>query len=277
MTDFDRVLAFATVVSTKLGTAAKQVLVSLRAFSDGDGDDDASSEGSSDEPLYGSIGVFTRPRDKDATGAAELLCARTQDGLQPISGRDLRIVQARGNVAKGSVSLAGYGGGFFAIEDTPAATSSILIAYAPYPGTPAPKAHVLQFDTTAGNESIVLAHAEGHGLILGKDKIATLKNKAGDAFVACDDNGVTISGDVKLGNNLIVGSPPGAIDGVVLSTQLLLWITQVNAALVALNTLLVTTGLPVIGGGGGTAKAGAPVTVPVAVPLASTKIKVEPP
>lgn len=271
MTDFDRVLAFASVVSTTLGVAAKQILVSLRAFKDGDGDDDASAEGSSDEPLFGAIGVFSRPRDADATGAAEVVCARTQDGLQPIAGRDLRIVAARGNVAKGSVSLAGYGGGFVAIEDTPAGTSSTLIAYAPYPGSPPPKAHAFVLDTTAGNESIVLAHAEGHGLILGKDKIATLKNAAGDAFVACDDNGVTISGDIKCGNNLIVGSPPAAIDGVVLSTQLLVWIGQVNAALALLATHVHATA-----GVGAPSPPTVPPVPPVAVPLASTKIKVDP-
>jgi hypothetical protein len=270
---FDSAFAFARGVSSKLGATKKQVIVSFRLFQDGDGDGDADAEGGTDEPLFGVLGLISRPRDADATGGPEYVVARRDDNAQPVAARDLRIVDARGNVNAGSVSLVGYGGGFVAIEDTAAKTSSILIAYVPYPGSPPPKAHAFTMDSTAGNESVVLVHGEGHGLVLGKDKIATLKNKAGDCFVAVDDAGITLSGDVKLGNNLIVGSPTAATDGVVLSTQLLAWIGQVNDAITALATHIhAVSAAP-----GNTAAPTAPPTVPVSVPVASAKIKVEPP
>ena len=206
MTDFDRVLAFASVVSTTLGVAAKQILVSLRAFKDGDGDDDASAEGSSSEALYGAIGVFSRPRDADATGAAEVVCARTQDGLQPIAGRDLRIVAARGNVAKGSVSLAGYGGGFVAIEDTPAGTSSVVIVYAPGPsGGPA---HTITLDTTSGNESVVVAHKDGMAITMSDGKLV-LRSKTGKAIVILDDDAISmVAKTISLKGNVAAGADP---------------------------------------------------------------------
>lgn len=208
MSDVDRLVAFCKVVSTTVGEHSGSILLNLRGDSAGD-TDNASAEQSTDEPIYGALGVLSRARAADTLGHAEAIALRTDDGLPTVALRDLRITRARGNVAHGAVSLAGYGGGFVGIDDAPTGTGSIVTVYAPYQhdgeGIPA-KAHVVTLDTTTGNEAVILAHAEGHSVILTAEGKVLIKNKAGDVFLSVEDDGTVFSGDVKLTNNLLAGN-----------------------------------------------------------------------
>lgn len=205
---FDEVLAFAKVVTSAVKGEARALLLSLRGYSDGDVDDLA-AERSQDEPAYGALGVFSRPRDPEGREHAEAVCARTDDGLLPVAMRDLRISRARGNVAKGAVGIAGYGGAFVSIDDAPQGTGSVLTAYVPFEhgegGAPA-KAHAVVIDSTTGNESILLVHALGHSVSLGADGAVTIRSADGSSFVVVSDDGVALSGGLKLVGNLSVGS-----------------------------------------------------------------------
>lgn len=263
MSEIDGVIAFCKVAASTLGKGAGSVLLNLRAFSDGDADD-STAETSSEETSYAGVGLISNPRPADAAGHAEAVALRAEDGLPTIALRDLRITKARGPIAKGAVSLAGYGGAFLTIDDAASGTGSVVTLYVPFEhdgaGVPA-KAHVLTIDSTPGNEGIVLAHADGHALLLTPEGKVLLKNKAGDAFLSIEEEGLVFSGDLKVTNNLLAGSAP-AVQPLLVSVAPLAWAAQVQAAIVAIAGLLNAPG-PVSG-------APASVTVPIPVPSPST-------
>lgn len=259
---FDTAFAFCKVIASVLAAETKHVLVQLRAL--GAGDDPAIAESSSDEPAYGALGVIARPRAPDTTGAAEAIAARGEDSLTPLAWRDLRLSKARGNLRDGATCLVGYGGGFVGTDDAGAGTGSIVTIYAPYQhdgqGVPA-KAHSIIVDTSTGNESIVIAHADGHAILLTPQGKLVIKNKAGSVFISIEDGGVVVSGTLKATTGLVAGSPATAQE-VVLKDGLFAWITEVNTAMAALQ-LAVGSPVPAI-------------VAPTAIPMASTIAKASP-
>ncbi len=85
-------------------------------------------------------------------------------------------------------------------------------------------------------------------------------NRAGDAYVEVNDNGITLNGNLQATGALAVGvglPPPLAVAR---APELVAWATAVNVALTQVAALLNTPG-PVIG---------APGAVTVVPPLAST-------
>jgi hypothetical protein len=135
-----------------------------------------------------------------------------------------------GGVAPGEgvLALVGYGGGFHSLtpvegDSTPDGGGTIHVLYCPYDFDDdgvAQKAHSIILDPTPGNESIIIAHADGMAITMSsQDKKAILmKNASGDATFRLDDDGITmtaaniqISGtitmDPGLAGNVVIGDP----------------------------------------------------------------------
>jgi hypothetical protein len=233
---FDDVLTFCRVAASSLGATAKTVLLNLRGLAAGDNDD--TGEQSTEEPVYGALGVVSRPRDPSSAGAAEAVSARRADGLPVIALRDLRLNKARGHVAPGTVSVVGYGGAFLSIDDAPNGGGSVLTLYAPYGFDPEPNvAHSIILDTTSGNEAILIVHGLGHAILLDKDGKVVIKNGAGDVFISVEPDGIVVNGAVKvvggtmqIATSLVVGNPATAQRAVAWD-DFDLWRSQVDAAL----------------------------------------------
>jgi hypothetical protein len=101
-------------------------------------------------------------------------------------------------------------------------------------------------------------------MVAGGANGVTISNKAGDAYVSVDDNGVTLNGNSQLIGGLAVGvpSPPGPPPPmpVARAAEIVARETAQDAFNLAVMTILNTPG-PVTG---------APGAVPVVPPLAST-------
>ena len=195
---FDRVFALGKIISSILGKDSGGVLVNVEVSAEAD-------EGSTAEPLGGAF-VF-RPLDEDEHGAAEVMAARSTDGLRPLWTRDLRLTKARGAVAKGTLTIPHYGKGFVSLDLDGFGDWAIFTVYVPY-GRPPPtvsKAHVFQMDPTSGDEHVKLVHGSGHGLLLTEGGAAILKNSTGDAYISIDPNGVKINGQIKASTSLVGG------------------------------------------------------------------------
>ena len=94
------------------------------------------------------------------------------------------------------------------------------------------KSHVLSLDVRAdGKEAVSLKHGAGHGLDLGADGSALLRNQAGDAWLSANDDGVDVSGAMTVQGSLAVGAP--AAQAVVLADPLIAYLTALEAALAA--------------------------------------------
>ena len=211
---FDRAFAYVRVLASSLGEKAKGVLVNVAGL--GDGDDVENAEGSTEEPLWGALGVVSRPRPPDAGGAAEAIAARAEGGLRPLAMRDLRISKARGNVREGATGIAGYGDAFVSIDDAPAGGGSIVTIYAPYArdgdGMPA-KALAVTLDTTEGGESIVVAHASGAAVVLTHTDELVLRSDTGEARIVLKGDTITLQAKsvVAQGNVVLGANPVGAV------------------------------------------------------------------
>src|SRR5690606_15439098 len=62
------------------------------------------------------------------------------------------------------------------------------------PDGAADKASVIALDSAEGNASISILHESGASISIGKEGNVVVMNKAGDAFVDVNDDGVTING-----------------------------------------------------------------------------------
>src|SRR5947208_11435172 len=97
---FDFAFGWARVVASTLGGKARDILIDLAGVADNDAEP---LEASKQESLFGALGVVARPKAPDATGTAEVITARTSDGLQPLAARDLRL-NAKVNPKEGEVT-----------------------------------------------------------------------------------------------------------------------------------------------------------------------------
>lgn len=229
----DFVVRFTTAASSSLHEQTGGVQYSIVGIMGFDGvtgepasvafDDGIAAEGTNDAETYTAPGIVGRPLPPRTIGGVEqhmdVICVQTVEGLVPIAYRDLRL-QMAGDSAPGEGVLAfvGYGGGFHSMTPVgdgsadPAGGGTIHVIYCPYDfdgDGVAQKAHSIVMDPTSGNESIIIAHANGLAITMSdQDKHAiVMKNVAGDGSIRCDDDGVTLNGQqIVLNGTVIVGS-----------------------------------------------------------------------
>lgn len=276
-TDLD--IAIGRITSSELAGDANAILGNLVTLEAIEGDPDApTSEG---EPIFCSLGMYGRPyapvTKADSSGAkpqgtAEFIGFRVGDRVHPFGYRDLRL-NAKIACKEGQGGMVQYQGGLVDMADNADGDGTNVTLYAvrnDANGDP-DGAHVIALDTTAANSSVAIVHEYGHSVTLNKTGSIVLMNKGGDAMIEVNDSGVTINGaNVAITGGAMLGdSNPASGDFVVLATQLLAWIVQVNAAIAAMapgfNAAPVGTPLLSLGAGS--------VVPPLAVPLASSKVK----
>ena len=208
MGSFDWVLNVGRLVATSLKGTKKAVLANVEGIDD---------ESANDQPMYGAIGLVCRPMSANADGSAEVISARMEDGLRPIAGRDTRL-NAKVNPKDGEVCLVGYGGGFVSLKQNATNTGTDIMIYAV--GSNGTKASAISIVTTVDNSQLVLMHDSGVSITMNKEKKIVLANANGDSTIVLGDNGVEITGNVKINGAVLVGdltaqvpvlvgSPPG--------------------------------------------------------------------
>lgn len=203
---FDLVLAFGRVLGSTVVEKGKSLLYSVRVFEPLESVPDTEAECAPDQVVYGALGIISRPDPPDAGGATEVVIARTGDGAEPIASRDLRL-NKRTNPKEGETLHVQYGGGFLSLKwnlDRAGTTIALLAPQLDGSGEIS-KSHVLSLDTQAAKPSVVLGHLLGHALIMNHEKEAYLCSSNGQHMVGVSDDGVLISGIVKMLGGVVAG------------------------------------------------------------------------
>lgn len=280
---FENVFAFAKIIASSIASTTSATLYNVTGVGGFSGkvDDDDAGEQATGQENFQSLGVIARPRAPsllgDALAWAEALAARTSDGLVSLAYRDLRLHKRFPNPKEGTIAMVGYGGAFLSFDDTDGNSgdekASKATLYVPYQwsgGTPA-KAFLIAVDPTTGNETIVMLHGEGHGVILDKAKNVIMKNAAGDAYFQTGTSGNVINGNTVINGGATIGSPAGALPAAKA--------TPIQTYLTALEALLATlaANLDAVAGGGANAGAvttftGAQAATKVAIAATKTSI-----
>jgi hypothetical protein len=185
-------------------------------------ENDNNAETSDEADVFGALGIVSRPLPPVAEGDveehAEVVCVRTADGLVPIAVRDVRLRMGGNAPSEGTIAFVGYGGGYHSItpvDNADLKKGAIQVVYCGYDlddSGIAAKAHSIILDPTAGNESIMIVHAEGmaitmSGQALDAKQSLVLKNKNGDAWIRLDNDGIFLGGKIVLNGSVIVGNP----------------------------------------------------------------------
>jgi hypothetical protein len=257
----DYLIGFGKIIASSVSTRTKAVLLNI-VGSAGDasgGDGDEAGETAANQDHYTALGLVFRPRPptkKDGVDQyAEPLFIRTGDGLVPFAYRDLRLNEFFPAPKEASITWVGYAGAFDANEasfesDEPhRPKSSVRTTYVPYAfqnGVPT-KAHTITIDGTAGNESISIVHGDGMAVLMkhgGKNSIV-IKNKAGNAYVEVNDDGVTANGNLVVTGGASIGSPTAAV-AVALAPPLIGYITALETLLGTISGATVPTTSPAV-------------------------------
>jgi hypothetical protein len=188
-------------------------------------------------------GLMARPLDpdKDAAGTATtgggLLMMMHGDRRHSMPLGDPRSAGKVPKVRKGGSGLYGGNGTYYSfvlidgVDPDGVAKSGSLTASASYDKSGSKKSHLFtMLVREPGEEAIILAHGEGHGLMVttSGSRAALLKNATGDASIGVSDKGVTISGKTKLVGPLTVGDQ-GAAQPVVLAQLLITYLVALEA------------------------------------------------
>jgi hypothetical protein len=179
---FDFTLAFVTVVGSSIAEQTKTVRVSTAGAAgfNPEGElllDDGDGELANDQDVYGQLGMMARPLDPETLDGrdyrAEVVAARTADGLVPLAWRDLRFERFFPNgIPKGTVRMVGYKGGFASFDVDAAGTANNYTIYLPYNfvnGVPQ-NAHAIVVDSDPAN-GITMTHGDGYQVALTSDGI----------------------------------------------------------------------------------------------------------
>lgn len=231
----EMVVRFGKVLgSAVLGEGSVTLNIAGIAGLDGDGDDQG--EGNDQADLFGPLGEIGRPKPPSTDGShAEKVSVKLHnDDDDTVFGfRDLRLNKLFPNPKEASIGRVHYGGGFWVFEESSANSgdqkASVFTLYIPYQfsgGTPA-KAHAFVFDPVQG--TVALVQGDGVALTLGPTG-AVLKNKAGDAYLELNDNGVVLNGNVKVNGAVSLGDVTANFP-LAKSAELITWAGLVNAAL----------------------------------------------
>lgn len=220
---FDFVLAFADVIATSFNDRTHALQVNVAGIGSYDPEDDLNNleagEVGDDGEAFGALGVIARPLDPETINGkdfnAEVICARTDDGLTPIAWRDLRLFQFFPNgMPKGRVSLVGYGGGFHSLDvvDSGDRQANIHVIYCPfeYVGDTPQRASSIIMDPNPAN-GITVTHGisatEGYQAVLNDDGIQ-FRGPSGQTFVWMTDDDIILNAknSIRLKGNVLVGS-----------------------------------------------------------------------
>jgi hypothetical protein len=215
---FDRVLTFAKVVASSVRDT-----VALYNLAVGPSDED--DEQAHEQEVFSGLGWIARPRAPSLLGSAlawaEVIAARTSDGLVAFGFRDLRLHARFPNPKAGSIAFVAYGGGFHSFDDTTADSgdekASISVLYVPYAwsgGAPT-KAMTITVDPSPGNESVTILHGEGQLLGMTADGAITMqsesKTAAPKSVLRLDASGITMQADsIVLNGSVSIGDPTAA-------------------------------------------------------------------
>jgi len=165
----DFIVQFSRVLASSINERTTALQVDLSGVGSVFEDDNPEDgETSVQSAMYGALGFLSRPLNPEMKAgkeyACEAVCIRTEDGLVPISWRDLRLnALFPSGIPEGRVGMVGYGGGFHTIDLTTDLNgdqkSSIHFIYAPYDYSNgvAGKAMAVALDTTPGAEHISLS------------------------------------------------------------------------------------------------------------------------
>lgn len=235
----DFVVQFCDAVSSTLSARTGAVQLSLTGIAGLDYDtgtiplaDDAKAQVMNNAEQFSSPGIIGRPLPPENLRGIDyrmnVMCLSTADGLVPYAYRDLRWRMGGNGPGPGVLAFVGYGGGFHSLvpvsklnDRTQKVEAShggtIHILYCPFDydsNGNAQKAHTIILDPTAGNESIVIAHANGLAITMSNDgkKPLLLKNASGNATLRLDDDGVTITASqITLAGTVTIGDPVTAL------------------------------------------------------------------
>lgn len=233
-TPADFVVQFSSVVNSTLSTRTKMVQLSVTGiagleYSENSSiplADDKKAEVTENAEQYSAPGIIGRPLPPQSLKGLDyrmnVVCLRTADGLVPIAYRDLRWKMGGNGPGAGVLAFVGYGGGFHSLTPVkkgqdPAGGGTLHVIYCPYDFDSdgnARKAHSIILDPTAGNESIMIAHANGLAVTMSNEgkKALLLKNASGDATLRLDDDGVTITAQrIVLSGGVTIGDAAAAV------------------------------------------------------------------
>jgi hypothetical protein len=191
-------------------------------------------------------GFFSVPLDPDAEsqpglhdgGGCLSLVAWEGNRGHAWALNDLRVTKKLPKLKKGGSIQYGATGSFDLIDGIDGSQR----AYVPYQftGTVAAKAMLVSIDVSAaGAEQIQIVHGDGMAITMiagGKHSIV-IKNKAGDAYIELNDDGIILNGNVKIVGAASIGVPPPSPDltqPLVNETTLLAWINAVLIPALAL-------------------------------------------
>ena len=221
----DELIGFFRVIGTEVVSGAVRMSLSGIGSLDPDADpeDDEKGEAVPGQIPWGPLGIIVRPRApstrSDGTREfAEAIGLKHADDAPPFAYRDSRLHRRFAAPKDGSIAFVGYGGAFLAFDDTGVNSgdekATIATLYVPYAwaGGVAGKAHVLEFDTTPGNESVVLAHGDGFAISMFEDEGITMRADI-STFVNIKPGKIQVNADeIALQGNCSAGVPvlPGA-------------------------------------------------------------------
>lgn len=217
--------------------------------------------------LHHPLGLIARPRDPDVDGegtptmGATVLRLTEGAADHGIALGDPRATPKLPRLEKGGVALyADTGAAVLPFALLSGATGSFQL-YVPY-GSPATAATIAVDVSAEGAESIQIVHGSGMRITMtaGGLNSIVVTNKAGDAYVEVNDNGITLNGNLQATGALAVGvgTPPPL--PVARAAEIVAREAAQDAFNIAVAALLNAPG-PVTG---------APGAVPVVPPLAST-------
>ena len=213
---FGKVVAGAVAAKTK--EIVYQVLGSPGFEEDGSGDQTAEKQVG--YTGLGLVGWPPPPQKLDGTVFdADVVYVKQGDELVPIAWRDLRLNRCfPAGIKQGTIALAGYGGGFYSLDLTPASSGSqkanIHVLYCPFDfdsnGVPQ-KAHVITLDPATNSMGMI--HADGFAIMLDGDNGITMRAstttwfnmKAGEITLVADK--ITAQGNVALGAQPLAAAP----------------------------------------------------------------------
>jgi hypothetical protein len=237
--DSDFVVQFCDAVNSTISPRTGAVQLSLTGIAGLDYEastiplaDDTKAQSMQNAEQYSAPGIIGRPLPPENLRGVDyrmnMLCMVTADGLVPFAYRDLRWKMGGNGPGPGTLAFVGYGGGFHSLVPVSAVNGqtgktelarggTIHILYCPYDydsNGSAQKAHTIILDPTDGNESIVIAHANGLAITMADDakKSLVMKNASGNATLRLDDDGITMTAaQITLAGTVTIGEPLTAL------------------------------------------------------------------